>query len=217
VIRLVLIAASARIRRALESRLHAQRTAVVQSFASLEDAVEAFEEKPPDVLLIDATSSSDQAHDPLDAVLAPLQESGHARRIPVIVLLPEPSSEDLSRAFRIGIRAVLPSNAEPRQLAAAVEAAASGLLVLSAAELPAQVVFANANSDDDSFVEALTPREKDVLHLLAAGLGNKEIAARLNISDHTVKYHVASILGKLAASSRTEAVSTAMRRGLILF
>jgi NarL family two-component system response regulator YdfI len=65
-------------------------------------------------------------------------------------------------------------------------------------------------------IEPLTARERDVLQMLSQGLGNKEIAARLKISEHTVKFHVASILGKLGASTRTEAVSVALRRGLIL-
>jgi DNA-binding NarL/FixJ family response regulator len=64
--------------------------------------------------------------------------------------------------------------------------------------------------------EPLTPREREVLQMLASGLVNKEIAAKLSISDHTVKFHVASILGKLGASTRTEAVSLGFRRGLIL-
>jgi DNA-binding NarL/FixJ family response regulator len=64
--------------------------------------------------------------------------------------------------------------------------------------------------------EPLTRREREVIQMLASGLGNKEIAARLNISDHTVKFHVASILGKLGAASRTEAVSLGIRRGLVL-
>jgi DNA-binding NarL/FixJ family response regulator len=64
--------------------------------------------------------------------------------------------------------------------------------------------------------EALTPRESEVLQMLASGLANKEIAARLTISEHTVKFHVASILGKLGAGSRTEAVSLGIRRGLVL-
>src|SRR5216683_2649955 len=68
----------------------------------------------------------------------------------------------------------------------------------------------------DELLEPLTRREREVLQMLAAGLANKEIAARLAISDHTVKFHVASILGKLGASTRTEAVSAGIRRGLVL-
>ena len=63
--------------------------------------------------------------------------------------------------------------------------------------------------------ESLTPREEEVLALVRDGLGNKEIAGRLNISEHTVKFHISSILGKLGAGSRTEAVSQGIRKGLI--
>ena len=68
---------------------------------------------------------------------------------------------------------------------------------------------------DDALVEALTPREIEVLQLLADGLPNKAIAARLDISDQTVKFHVASIIGKLGVANRTEAVRRAFQRGLI--
>jgi DNA-binding CsgD family transcriptional regulator len=62
---------------------------------------------------------------------------------------------------------------------------------------------------------ALTPRELDVLRLVAQGLGNKEIAAELDLSAHTVKYHLASVLAKLGVRSRTEAVSRGIRTGLL--
>jgi DNA-binding NarL/FixJ family response regulator len=69
--------------------------------------------------------------------------------------------------------------------------------------------------DPDAFDEPLTPREVQVLELLAEGLPNKAIAARLRISDQTVKFHVSSISGKLGAKNRTDAVRRAVRRGLI--
>jgi DNA-binding NarL/FixJ family response regulator len=69
--------------------------------------------------------------------------------------------------------------------------------------------------DDDAFDEPLTPREVQVVELLAEGLPNKAIAARLGISDQTVKFHLASISGKLGAANRTDAVRRAVRRGLI--
>ena len=69
--------------------------------------------------------------------------------------------------------------------------------------------------EQDELPEALTPREIQVLELLAEGLPNKAIAARLEISDQTVKFHVASIYGKLGAANRTDAVRRAIRRGLI--
>jgi DNA-binding NarL/FixJ family response regulator len=69
--------------------------------------------------------------------------------------------------------------------------------------------------EDGWIEEALTPREVEVLEWMAEGLSNKAIAARLGISDQTVKFHVASIAGKLGASNRTDAVRRALRRGLI--
>ena len=69
--------------------------------------------------------------------------------------------------------------------------------------------------EQDEQPEPLTPREIEVLELLAEGLPNKAIAERLEISDQTVKFHVASISGKLGAANRTDAVRRAVRRGLI--
>ena len=73
----------------------------------------------------------------------------------------------------------------------------------------------HAGLEETRLVETLTPRENEVLELLAEGLSNKAIAARLGISDQTVKFHVASIGGKLGAANRTDAVRRAVRRGLI--
>jgi DNA-binding NarL/FixJ family response regulator len=77
-------------------------------------------------------------------------------------------------------------------------------------------VTENASRQLVELAEPLTPRESEVLQMLASGFANKTIAARLKISEHTVKFHVASILGKLGAGSRTEAVSLGIRRGLVL-
>jgi DNA-binding NarL/FixJ family response regulator len=79
------------------------------------------------------------------------------------------------------------------------------------------VIVAPDRSAADPLPEPLTPRELDVLGLMAEGLPNKAIAARLGISDQTVKFHVASITGKLSAANRTEAVRIALRRGLLTF
>ena len=93
------------------------------------------------------------------------------------------------------------------------EAREAGIIADAVLEAPA---FA---SDDDEVVDAerLTAREAEVLHLLADGLPNKSIAARLGISDQTVKFHISSIYGKLGAVNRTDAVRRAARRGLVSF
>ena len=99
------------------------------------------------------------------------------------------------------------------QIVAAVHAAAAGLLVMPAGE---GVSFQSPmHEPTQETVEPLTPREMDVLEMLAEGLSNKMIAHRLSISDHTAKFHVNSILAKLDAGTRTEAVTRGIRLGLI--
>jgi DNA-binding NarL/FixJ family response regulator len=119
--------------------------------------------------------------------------------------------EPPEEAFRAGARAVLPRDASPEQIVAAVHAVAAGLLVMTAEEGPVFLPHAPVKE----LVEALTAREMDVLEMLAEGLSNKMIAHRLSISDHTAKFHVNSILAKLDAGTRTEAVTRGIRLGLI--
>jgi len=113
--------------------------------------------------------------------------------------------------------AVVPREASADELRAAVTAAAQGFGVVPAALaarlFPARVAEAGVGLDEPG--EPLTAREREVLELLAQGLSNRRLAERLGISEHTAKFHVASVCGKLGASSRTEAVSRGVRRGLI--
>jgi NarL family two-component system response regulator YdfI len=208
VIRVLIVAARAR--RAFESLLHAQGFEVVGSFAVLEDAADMFAEKDLDAVIIDASDAS------LEDLFEFLQETGVARETPVILLLPGASPDAVSHALRLGVRGILPPSPEPQQLAAALEAVVRELVVLNSEAGSAIRSAAGRTAPADELTEPLTPREREVLRLLASGLGNKEIAAKLKISEHTAKFHVASILGKLDAASRAEAVSIGMRNGLIL-
>ena len=100
----------------------------------------------------------------------------------------------------------------------AIHSARDGLVLLDP-EVAHELGRVSRPPNDESLIETveeLTPREVEVLRLLADGLGNKEVALRLGISDHTVKFHISSILAKLGAGSRTEAVTLGIRRGLIL-
>ncbi len=134
----------------------------------------------------------------------------------VVLLSPDPHRGWRS-AMRRGVRAVLGGDATAAQLAAAVAAVAAGLVVLHPEDLGALGVPAQTEAGlDAALAEPLTPREVEVLTLMAEGFSNKEIAGRLDISNHTVKFHVASILGKLGAGSRTEAVSIGLRQGLVM-
>jgi DNA-binding NarL/FixJ family response regulator len=96
--------------------------------------------------------------------------------------------------------------AEARTLAAARQAGG---------DPDAFIVASDGPADGERLVEALTPRESDVLQLLADGLPNRAIAARLGISEETVKFHLAAVFGKLGASNRTDAVRKAIARGLV--
>lgn len=119
-------------------------------------------------------------------------------------------------ALRVGVNAILSREIASEEMKLAILAAEAGLVLLhptSAQHLGGQTLLRDTASPD--LVEPLTAREQEVLRMVSEGLGNKEIAARLSISDHTVKFHISSILGKLGASSRTEAVSQGIRRGLI--
>jgi len=113
---------------------------------------------------------------------------------------------------------VLPRQAAPEEIVGAVEAAAAGLIALhpAAAESIWSLLPAPVRTTVAPAGQALTPREIEVLGMMAEGLGNKTIARRLGISEHTVKFHVGSILTKLNASSRTEAVTLGARQGLIM-
>ena len=114
-------------------------------------------------------------------------------------------------ALHSGIRAVLPREAPPAQIAAAIYAVAAGLVAAPAGDS----ISPQSLMPSDGTIERLTPREMDVLEMLAEGLSNKLIAYRLDISEHTAKFHVNSILAKLNASTRTEAVVKGVRLGLI--
>ena len=128
----------------------------------------------------------------------------------VIVLSDDP--QWTAEALRSGVRAVLPRELSAAEMLAAVEAAAAGLVVMHPRELEALLPVAHPARK----VEPLSPREIVVLAMMAEGISNKEIAARMRISEHTVKFHVASVMGKLHAGTRAEAVVTAARRGLLM-
>lgn len=134
---------------------------------------------------------------------------------PVVLLVRDPA-EAWADALRRGAKAVLPSNASAAQIAAAVEAVAAGLFVFDAEDVDQILPPRTVDHSAEPLVEPMTPREVEVLRAMAEGLANKEIASRLGISENTVKFHVGSVMGKLGAGSRTEAVMLGIRRGLIL-
>jgi DNA-binding NarL/FixJ family response regulator len=147
--------------------------------------------------------------------LAPL--IGHAERLPLVLLVENVSRSELLRALQAGARALLPRTAQPAEIFAAIEVVVAGLTAFGQDELDLLLPHLNGpEQEPEPAVEALSAREVQVLALMAHGLANKNIADRLNISEHTVKFHVSSILSKLAASSRTEAVTKGLKGGLLV-
>ena len=159
----------------------------------------------PDVMLWDAGwQPQSQVEAVTDAVAAGYR---------IVLLLPDPDAARLHQSG--GAHGLLLRTNEGATLAAALRAVACGLMVFDPPITP--LLSAPPTRAAEAYpVEALTPREQEVLQGLAQGLSNKLIARQLAISEHTVKFHVNAILGKLGAQSRTDAVVRATRAGLLL-
>lgn len=139
--------------------------------------------------------------------------------VSVIALVDQPEPGWVRRALRHGMKAILNRNAPPEDIIRAIQSVFSGLVVLEPELLRPLVNSALRSPESGKSVapaEALTAREIQVLQMLAEGVGNKAIASRLNISEHTVKFHISSLLSKMDAASRTEAVTQGIRHGLIV-
>ncbi len=177
------------------------------------EAAVAIESEGPEAVLWDLGphpgEGLEQALDLLNLLGLPDGEDGGP---PVLVLLPGESG--VAEVLAAGVRGVLFRDAPGGRIAAALLAMTAGLVVVEealAAQLarprePARVPLA----------EPLTPREQEVLGLLSEGLTNRRIAERLGVSEHTAKFHVNAIVGKLGAQSRTDAVVRGARLGLVL-
>ncbi len=212
--RVLVAAPSAVVRAGLEALVASSpRFAVVGQVASIEAAARANETLLPDVVLVEQEWGDD--------LLVPgLLALGAGSHVPAVVVLTEnPSALWAAVALRSRVRAVLPREATEEEIIAAVEGAAAGLVVLHPDTAEAALASLAAVPDTtalDAPAQPLTPREIEVLHMLAEGLGNKIVARRLGISEHTVKFHVGSIFSKLNVSSRTEAVTVGVRQGLVM-
>jgi len=204
-IRIAVATASAVRRAGLESivRGHADFH-LAGSFGAVASLVSFARSAELDVMVIDSDSIRDLLLQPApDAAIVLLTEVSDARSISLLL--------------RSGVRAILSRESAPDDVLSAIYAAYDGLVLLSApaAESLAAIYGDQPLDDKAEFSEEITSRETEVLRMLAQGLANKDIAAGLGISEHTVKFHISSILEKLGASTRTEAVTLGIRRGLI--
>jgi len=198
------LAAASTVRRAgLEALV--KKAPLLQLAGSLHNALAVAQyaaQLQPDVVLLDLENET------------PTHESA---MFPVVALIDEPSVDWTAHALRSGVKAILPRDSGMEEILAAIQAAHAGLVLLDAGVMQNLVSrIPAASAQPASALDDLTPREIEVLRMLAEGLGNREMAARLGISDHTVKFHISSILDKLGAGTRTEAVTMGIRMGIIL-
>jgi len=202
-VRVVLVGEDPLARGGLHAQLEGEEGISILGHTEVDHLALALEQGRPEVLVWDLGVGP----------RAQLGRAGALSRsgVPFVALLDEDGlSGDAAAA---GASGVLRRDAAPGQIAAAAVAAARGLWVY-APELAVGTV--PRPSGGGGPVESLTDRELQVLSLLAEGLSNKQIAARLGISEHTAKFHVNAILGKLGVQSRTEAVVRAARLGLLM-
>jgi DNA-binding NarL/FixJ family response regulator len=202
-IRILIAASSAIVRAGLASLLTSSDIEVIGNAATLEEIPAFIADTPVDVLVAELDDPGDDF--PTEPV--------------VVLLIDSPLPEWAAEALRGGVRGFLPRQVDASELGGAVRAAAAGLITVHPQFLD-ELWMPSGESARDLLPlrpgQSLSPRELEVLKMLADGLGNKIIAHRLGISEHTVKFHVASIMAKLDAGSRTEAVTQGIRRGLIM-
>lgn len=206
---ILVIAASSERRRSLAaiSGSAAQARITTSPVASLDRAY--IQQIAPDAVVVDADDLETAR-----TVIRLAESLPHGTGM--IVLVDSPDPRWVTTALQAGLNAILSRDVTSEEVRLAIVAAEAGLILLhpsSIQDLGTQNL--NPSRPSPALVEALTAREREVLRLVSEGLGNKEIASRLDISDHTVKFHISSILGKLGATSRTEAVSQGIRRGII--
>jgi two-component system, NarL family, response regulator YdfI len=209
VIRVLVWAKSAIMRAGLEGLVRADaRFEVADSRRRIADLQTMVRELAPDVVLLDGSGE----------LIASVLARGNADAPTAVVLVEQVHRAEVLRALQSGARGLLVKEAHPESIAAALAAVHSGLVVISPEILDALAPAISELPAEEELPagEPLTPREVEVLVLLAGGAGNKEIAHCMRISEHTVKFHVSSILTKLGAATRTEAVSRGYKEGLIL-
>jgi DNA-binding NarL/FixJ family response regulator len=218
-IRVLVVASAAVVHAGLEAILSREAgVELVGEAGTLRSIAEDVAEHEPDVVLVE--SPEVQTSELLRVLrLLSVDADDERRGAPGLVLLTdERDATHVWDALHGGVRALLHRDATPNEIVAAVAAAAAGLITIAPdwLALVAPARAAAARADGHTHDVTLSGREIEVLRMIADGLANKQIAARLGISEHTVKFHVASLFTKLHASSRAEAVMSGARRGMIV-
>ncbi|HUL65706.1 MAG TPA: response regulator transcription factor [Burkholderiaceae bacterium] len=191
--------------RIVEGSQRFELVAVALSLQALQSSLARQPALQVDVVIAERSGADEPA-----AIAAALDAGLH------VVLLSDAEPSELAPLVAAGA-ACLPTSASDREIAAAVEAVGAGLIAMRS-DLFGELLHRSSGANERrpaELVEPLTPRELQVLRLLAGGFANKHIAHDLGISEHTAKFHVGRILGKLDAATRAEAVAIGLRDGLI--
>jgi two-component system nitrate/nitrite response regulator NarL len=196
----------------LEGLLVSRGIEIVASVDSGIDAQRLVDELNPDVILLDMRMPGLNGLEVLDMLRAENES------LPIVMLTTSTEENDLLRSLRSGAQGYLLKDMEPDELVLALREIVAGKTVVAPdlAPILARAVQGKSNEQeekDDSPFSTLTPRETEILALLAEGQSNKAIARNLGISDGTVKLHVKAILRKLEVHSRVEAAVMAVQRG----
>lgn len=211
--RIVVVAADPLVRSSLSRELMDRGRGVVVADESYETLDEiALQQSGVDAFLFDLGWGEEEY---TDLELSPyLERISQVVEIGCGVVVLASNDMQASLAWRVGAHSILSRQANITQIETALLAAVDHLLTLD--PVFKDRLLPIIMNDESENLEPLTARELEVLRLVAEGLPNKTIASKLNVSEHTVKFHVNSILRKLDAQSRTEAATIALRRGLLL-
>ena len=220
---IVVCAQNAMTRAGLASMAASSATTILGKLSNLSALNHWLQTEIADLVLIDF---SDATVNSIEELAQIIEGASPEEAVPVLLLRDSGLFNDhelvqqmQARLLSTGLASILPTTISENELKAAIAAITKGLVILhpeitdSLFDTSAQ--FLSSSAEPETPIEPLTPRETEVLNQLADGLTNKAIAQNLNISEHTVKFHLSTVLSKLAASSRTEAVAIGIRAGLV--
>ncbi len=205
------------IREGLRALLAAKADLRVTALAPTDDLLDELAANETDIILLDVQTLEYAGWD----LLADLHDALPA--LTVVILGDDAQDRRAAFALRAGARGYLLRDASATEMAHALRAAYDGTIALDA-RLAAHLLgaldaYENERAENEinahALIEPLSERELDVLRLMTRGMANKQIAAELCITEHTVKFHIRAVLGKLGATNRTQAVTLALSKGLV--
>jgi two-component system, NarL family, response regulator YdfI len=208
VIGVLVVARSGVMRAGLEALIATDPALEIVGSTAYFDLPSQIEQQRPDVVLWEWSAQEEESF--------PILSTVNGVQPAIVLLIDDLSESAIAEFLRAGVRAILPSDVTTDEMMGAIVAAATGLTVLHSDITDILLPTLPTRPLPEMSPQTLTPREIEVLGMLAEGLSNKTIARRLILSEHTVKFHISSLFSKLNVSSRTEAVILGARQGLIL-